>query len=394
MSNNDLKFTSGDHAVQLDLIGTVRGVESAGSYFSSLRDEYKTEKTYGALLNCYVREGLIDKSLSILQKMREMGFLSSSLNYNCIMCLYAKTGQFEKVPEVFSEMKEHGINPDNYSYRLCMTSYASRSNLDGVEKVLQEMESKPHISMDWLTYSMVANYYIKSGLNGKALHYLRKCEEKVDKDALGYNHLISSYASLGNKDEMMRFWRLQKAACKKQINRDYITMLGSLVKIGDIEEAEELLKEWESSCQTFDFRVPNILLIGYSQKGLVEKAEAALRDIVRRQKNAIPIPNSWAIIAAGYVSKNNMEKAVECFKEALAVEAENPGWRPKLPLISSLLSWLGDYGDVEEVEAFVKLLNTKVPRSKEMYDALMKAYIRAGKDGHVNTLKSALHLFN
>lgn len=381
-------FSPGDRAVQLDLIGRVCGLDSAESYFNNLSDHEKIDKIYGALLNCYVREGLVDKSLSHMQKMKELGFAFSPLNYNNIMCLYTRTGQLEKIPDVLSEIKENGISPDNFSYRICINSYGARSDLKSMEKVLEDMERQPCISMDWTTYAMVANFYIKAGIHEIALIYMKKCEEKVNKVALGYNHLISLYASLGNKDEMMRLWGLEKSNCKKQINRDYITMLGSLVKLGDLEETEKLLEEWESSCYCYDFRVPNVLLIGYCQNGLIEKAEAMLRGIV--QKGKTPAPNSWAILAAGYVDKQNMEKAFECLKEALAVRGENKGWRPKPRVISSVLSWVGDSQDIEEVEAFVSSLKTVVPTDREMYHALIKAYIRCGKevDGLLESMKA------
>ncbi|KDP27040.1 hypothetical protein JCGZ_20975 [Jatropha curcas] len=379
-----------DHAVQLDLIGRVRGLESAESYFRNLDDKDKVDKTYGALLNCYVREGLVEKSLDHMQKMKELGFASTSLNYNDLMSLYANTGQPEKVPDVLLEMKENGVTPNIFSYRICMSSFAARSDLGAVDKILEEMENQPHISMDWITYSTAASIYIKAGLKEKALACLKKCEEEVNKNAnaLGYNHLISLYASLGNKDEIIRLWGLSKAKCQKQFNRDYITMLGSLVKLGEFEEAEKLLQEWESSCETYDSRVPNVLLIGYCQKGLIEKAEAMLRDIGKRQKTVTP--NSWSIMAEGYVNKQNMEKAFQCMKEAVNVASENKGWRPKPNLISVILSWLGDNGDVEEVEAFVSSLETVVQKNREMYRTLIKAYIRGGKevDGLLESMKA------
>lgn len=371
-------FSPADRAVQLDLIGRVRSLDAAESYFENLTDQEKNEKTYGALLNCYVREGLIDKSLSHMQKMIELGFASSPLSYNDIMCLYTHSGQLEKIPDVLSEMKKNGICPDNFSYRICINSYGLRSDLNSMEKVLEEMESQSFISMDWTTYAMMSNFYIKAGDREKSLIFLKKCEQKLEKDALGYNHLISLYGSLGDKDEMMRVWALQKTMCKKQINRDYITMLGSLVKLGELEETEKLLKEWESSCQFFDFRVPNVLLIGYSQKGLIEKAEAILEEIIAKGKT--PTPNSWAIVAAGYLDKQNMEKTVDCMKKALSVREENEGWRPKPRVVSSVLSWLGDNGNIEEVEAFVSSLKTVIPIDREMYHALIKVYIRVGKE--------------
>ncbi|KAJ6724459.1 hypothetical protein OIU85_022388 [Salix viminalis] len=340
------------------------------------------------LSDAWEMEGFILMEL-ILVKMKELGFVSTALNYNDLMCLYVKTGLLEKVPDVLSDMKENGISPDLFSYRICLKSYAERSEIDNVEKILREMESQSHISMDWITFATVANIYLKAGLKEKALLYLKKCEEKVNKNALGYNHLISLYASLGNKDEMMRSWELAKANCKKQLNRDYIIILGCLVKLGHLEEAEKLLQDWESSCQYYDFQVPNVVLIGYSRKGLPEKAEAMLQDIIEKQK--MKNPSSWSIIAAGYMDKQNMEKAFECMKEALAAETENKGWRPKPAMISNILNWVGDNVDAQEVEAFVGLLETKVPKSREMYHALLKSYIRCGKkvDGLLESMKAA-----
>ncbi|XP_038903586.1 pentatricopeptide repeat-containing protein At4g21705, mitochondrial-like isoform X2 [Benincasa hispida] len=348
-------LTTRDFAIQLDLISRVRGLDSAEKYFGSVSNQEEIGKLYGALLNCYVREGLVDKSLAHMQKMKEMGFASSSLCYNDIMCLYLNTGQADKVPNVLSEMKENGVLPDNFSYRICISSYGAESDVITMEKVLKEMECQTHISMDWITYSMVANFFIKAGMHEKAMSYLRKCEDKVDQDALGFNHLISHYTSLGHKDEVTRLWALQKK-CKKPVNRDYITMLSSLLKLELLEEAENLLMEWESSCQCYDFRVPNVLLIAYSQKGLIERAEKILRNIIRDGR--IPSPNSWAIIAAGYLEKQNLEKAFQSMKEALAVKEQNKGWRPKQGILSSIMRWLSENRRYEELKEFSSSLKT------------------------------------
>ena len=79
-------------------------------YFNNLNETDKTEKIYGALLNCYVGECLIDKSLTHFKKMKEMGLASSPLPYSDIMCLYSNTKQHEKVPSVLTEMKDNKVS--------------------------------------------------------------------------------------------------------------------------------------------------------------------------------------------------------------------------------------------------------------------------------------------
>ncbi|KAL0320682.1 UNVERIFIED_CONTAM: Pentatricopeptide repeat-containing protein, mitochondrial [Sesamum radiatum] len=375
--NRVYKLSPADLAVHLDLIGVVHGLEAAESYFDILIDQDKNQKTYGALLNCYVRGGLLEKTLHHMQRMKDKGYASSPLAYNSLMALYKKAGQLEKILEILSEMKRDGVAPNNFSYKICINLLGERSDLSGMEKLLDEIEAHQDISIDWATYSIVAYHFIKADEKEKAVTYMKKLEEKVGEDALGYNHLISLYAHLGDKHEMMRFGGFAKIVSKKQINQDYITMLGSLVKLGELETAEAVLKEWDSSCCTYDFKVPNILLTRYCQKGLVQKSETMLPNIVERGKK--PTPDSWAIIAAGYLDQNDLEKAFQCMKEALAVK-ENKKWMPKPGQITKILQWLGDKGRIEEVEDFVWSLSTVIPVNRHMYDALIKASIRVGRD--------------
>ncbi|OIW13688.1 hypothetical protein TanjilG_08030 [Lupinus angustifolius] len=381
-------FSPVEHAVHLDLIGKVQGYTSAESYFSSLKDQDKTDKTYGALLNCYVRQRQVDKALSHLQKMKELGFASSPLTYNDIMCLYTNIGKHEKVPDVLTEMKENKVLPDNFSYRICINSYGLRFDIDGMERLLKEMESQPHIVMDWNTYSVVANFYIKARLTSKAVDALRKSEERLDnKSGLGYNHLISLYARIRKKNEVLRLWDLEKSACKRCLNRDYTTLLESLVKLGEFDEAEKILEEWESSGNCYDFGIPNVVIIGYSGKGFPEKAEAMLEDL--QKKGKVTTPNSWSVVASGFMNKGEMEKALKCLKTALSLYVENKGWKPNPKVISGILNWLGNKGSVEDAEVLVSSLRNVVPVDREMYHALIKTYVRGGKevDGLLDRMK-------
>ncbi|KAG6754855.1 hypothetical protein POTOM_040654 [Populus tomentosa] len=374
-------FSPSQHAVQLDLIGRVHGFVSAENYFNNLRDQDKNEKTYGALLNCYVQKRETDKSISHLQKMKEMGFAKSSLSYNDIMCLYTNVGQHEKVPQVLNEMKENNVSPDNFSYRLCMNSYGARGDLEGMEKMLNEMEHQPDIVVDWNSYAVAASSYIKGGLTDKAIDSLKKSETRLDKkDGTGYNHLISLYAALGKKTEVLRLWNLEKSTCERPINKDYINIMASLVKLDEFEEVEKVLKEWEASGNFYDVRVPNTLIIGYSGKGLYEKAKALLENLT--EKGKATLPNIWGKVAAGFFDKNEVAKAFSCMKAALCLYEENKEWKPNQKVISGILSWLGDEGSAEDAEAFVSSLKNVIPMNREMYHAVLKAHIRAGKEVH------------
>ncbi|GAB2298682.1 hypothetical protein Dimus_032753 [Dionaea muscipula] len=304
---NILNFSTTEHAVQLDLIGRVHGFHSAENYFNRLPYQARTGKTYGALLNCYVRQRETDKSLSLFKRMKEMGFASTALPYNDIMCLYTHNNEHDKVPQVLDEMKHNNVLPDNYSYRICINSYGTRSDLKGMELILREMETKPHIAVDWNTYAVVASFYVEAGLTGQAIEALKKAEVRIEqKDGEGYNFLISLYSKLGITDEVLRLWELEKSACKRCLNRDYINMLKSLVRLGELEKAEGLLKEWETSGNIYDFCVPDVVVAAYWRNGLFEKAKAVIKHFAG--KGNASSPNRWSCLVE--------EKALDCIDPA------------------------------------------------------------------------------
>ena len=48
--------------------------------------------------------------------------------------------------------------------------------------------------------------------------------------------------ALGIKAEVLRLWGIEKDACKSYMNKDFIVMLQSLMKLEEFEEAEKVLK--------------------------------------------------------------------------------------------------------------------------------------------------------
>nr|GEZ58443.1 hypothetical protein [Tanacetum cinerariifolium] len=87
------------------------------------------------------------------------------------------------------------------------------------------MEKDSNIVMDWNTYAVVANCYFKKKLIDKANDTLKKAEKLVAKDGVVYNHLISLHARLGNKEDVLRLWGLQKTALSSREDFVYLSYL-------------------------------------------------------------------------------------------------------------------------------------------------------------------------
>lgn len=373
-------LTPVQHAVQLDLIGKVHGFLRAEAYFNSLSEEDKTDKVHGALLHCYARQHETGKALALLKTIRDKGMPLSSVAFNDIMCLYASTDEIEKVPEVFKKMKDHGVQPDNLSYRICINSFGVRSDIEGMENILNEMENDGGITPDWNTYAVVANFYAKAGLEGKAKISLQEAEKRLagSKDTLGYNHLISLHARLGNKDDVIRFWNEEKIACRRCLNREYIIMMEALVRLDDFEEAEKVLKEWETTKNCYDFRVPKVVIVGYIDKGLCEEAEALLNYFTEMKKESTP--HIWAMLGRGYLEKGDIENALKSLKTAISLHDSSKELKLDNKVIRGIVRLIGERGSCDDCERVVNLLKGGIRLERPVYHTLLKSRIAKGKD--------------
>ncbi|XP_010272479.1 PREDICTED: pentatricopeptide repeat-containing protein At2g20710, mitochondrial-like isoform X1 [Nelumbo nucifera] len=369
------ELSPSDAAMRLDLISKVHGLEHAEKYFASISNKLKALKTYGALLNCYVREKSVEKAEALVQNMKSMGFATTSFPYNMLIILYFQTGQHEKIDILMQEMKEKGILHDQFTLNNQLSAFASASNVRGMEETLNQMEKDPYITIDWNTYAIIANGYIKAGLFDNALAMLKKMERIIitqRSTTVGLDYLLSLYSSMGRKDELYRVWNLYKLSGKR--NSSYCCMITSLAKLDDIKGAEMIFKEWESNCAFYDFRVLNRLLVAYCKNGLFDKAELVLQKAV---VGRTPYASTWNILAMGYVENKQMSKAVEMLKKAMLVARE--GWRPNLATLVACLDYLEEKRDVEGVEDLVRLFRATGPLSRDLYHRLLRIYLAAGK---------------
>ena len=345
-----LPLTPSDVAIRLDLISMVHGQEQAESYFNNIPKVLKNHSAYGALLSSYVREKSVEKAEATMQKMREMGFVTSSFPYNMLINLYSQTENYDKIEPLIQEMERKSIPCDKFTVRNLMAAYVAASDICAVEKLLNRMDEDLHISVDWNTYSVAANGYLKVGLIDKALEMIKKIENntQISERPTAFKHLLSLYGRTGHKEELYRVWNLYKPTFEH--TQAYSCMIASLRKLDDIEGAEKIFQEWESKCTVYDFRILNRLLSAYCEKRVFDKAESLVSKAI---EGRTAYPTTWSILAEGYMEDKQMPKAVEMLKKAIS--AGRKGWKPNPIILEACMEYLEGQGESEEIEEIVKL---------------------------------------
>ncbi|KAG9452489.1 hypothetical protein H6P81_005393 [Aristolochia fimbriata] len=369
----DMKLLPGDYAVHLDLVGKVRGLTSAEKFFEDLPAEMIDRTTCTSLLHCYVQHNLITKAESLMKKMSECGYLTHALPYNHMLTLYISNDQFEKVSPLVEQLKRNAF-PDIVTYNILLSICANRDDKDGAEKIMHELKSK-NVTGDWITYSTLTSIYTSAGDIDKAKEALKDVEIRVSrKQRVAYASLITLHANLNNKKGVLKTWDRMSSFFRKMNDAEYMSMISSLVKLGDIKEAGDIYSEWESVTGTKDPRLPNILLQAYTKEGSMDKAEKFHKETV--EKGFVSTYVTWETLALGYLSKQRMDKALECLKKALSCLKQ---WNPNLQLVRDTFEGLEKIGDTKGAEEFLVMLRDAGHVTTEIYNSLLRVYKTAGK---------------
>ncbi|XP_009129864.1 pentatricopeptide repeat-containing protein At5g27460 isoform X1 [Brassica rapa] len=367
-TQKDVHFSAYDTCLRLELIIKSHGLKQAEEYFEKL--SLKASKaSYLPLLRGYVRDKLVLEAESLMEKLNGLGFLVTPHPFNEMMKLYEATHQYEKVVLVVSLMKRNKIPRNVLSYNLWMNACCEVS---GVECVYKEMVDDKSVEVGWSSLCALANVYVKAGFVEKASLVLESAEKKLNRsNRLGYFFLITLYASLGNKEGVVKLWERSKSVSGRATCANYICVLTSLVKLGDLAEAESVFSEWEGTCFNYDVRVSNVLLGAYMRGGDIRRAEGLHHRVLER--GGVPNYKTWEILMEGFVKCQSMEKAIDAMHRAFEL-MKDCHWRPSQKIVMAIAEYFEKEAKMDEANRYVRDLHRLGLASLPLYRLLLRMH--------------------
>ncbi|KAJ1283483.1 hypothetical protein BS78_03G132000 [Paspalum vaginatum] len=367
------------HAIRLDLIYKVRGLQAAENYFAGLPGPAKDHRTYGALLNCYCSAKMEDKATDLYHKMDGFGISPQCLIFNNLMSLHMKLGQHRKVDSLFQEMKVKNVKPDNLTCCILMTSYAASNKIDAIEELLKEMGEKD-VTLVWSAYSTLASIYINAGLIEKAESALRKLEELVGADDARqpFDFLMSLYASAGNVGEVNRVWDVIKAKFIKVTNTSYLGMLQALYKLNDVDRMQQIYMDWESNYEKYDVRLANMMIRGHLKFGMTKEAESLWEKA--KEKGAEFDSKTCELFSDHYIINGDMNSALNWVENMTKLSKK--AQKLDQDKIHKFHKYFEEHKDADGAERFCNCLRALGCIDGKAYESLLRTYLAANKKKH------------
>uniref|UniRef100_A0A2P2Q3H5 Pentatricopeptide repeat-containing protein At1g02370 n=1 Tax=Rhizophora mucronata TaxID=61149 RepID=A0A2P2Q3H5_RHIMU len=378
---NDM--SRGDFAVRIDLLCKNEGVAAAEKYFNSLMESEKSDKTYGALLCSYCKEGMVDKATELFETMKVRNVASTTINYNILMSLYMKVDLPEKVILLAGEMRMKHITPNSYTLNYLVNSYAALANFEAAEVFLGKLIVNG-IKLDWSILGNLASIYVEAGLTHKAHAVLQEIEVVADAhDCEAFHSLIILYGRLHDLPSVIRVWESLKLRRQKLNNVSYLTMLSTLSKLNAMDILEKCFIEWELCCSQSDIRVANVVLESYLKENMIEKAMLLSERMLGRGVD--PNLRTLDLFVNLYLKLHQIDLALKYLETgASKLNSKKDRWFPKEETLSKLLKYLEEKKDVDRAEKLCQIMGKLNRVDCNVYNSLLLTYVAAGKvDDHL-----------
>lgn len=362
------EFVESDYVACIDLIAKVRGVYKAEEYLNQIPESFRGEMAYSTLLTNSVSVTNVKKSEELFNKMKNSGYITSSVNCNQMLLLYKRTNK-RKISDVLQLMEKENIKPSLITYQILIDVKGQSKDISGMEQVVEAMKAEgcePNTQIQ----ASLARYYIAHGFKAKAEDVLKELEGKhTNQDHMVPRLLLPIYASLGRENDVRRIWTAREPDAWEDDYMAAIEAWGKLNKIKDAEAAfEDLLKKLTKPASRHYIG----LLKVYANHKMLAKG----KDLVKRmEENGCTIgPLVWDGLVKLYIGAGEVEKA------DLLLEKASKQKRGR-PLYTSFLAVMDNYakrGDIHNSEkVFLVMKQAGYAPRHRMYQALLQAYINA-----------------
>ncbi|XP_020255830.1 pentatricopeptide repeat-containing protein At5g27460-like isoform X2 [Asparagus officinalis] len=352
-SQGNFQMRAPDHATKLELITKVHSLSEAEAYFDRLSTSSSQKAAAFPLLHSYVKdrnlkkaEALMQRLEALMQRLLNSGLAVSPHLFNEMMKLYVATGQFDEVLSVIRHMKLSKIPLTGLSYSLWLNASGEISGVSSVEMVYKDMINDENVKVAERMLSV--------------------------SNRLAYSFIMTCYAALKDGAGVLRVWESSKRVPTRITCANYMSVMLSLIKIGDLKAAEGIFREWELQCHNYDVRVSNVLLGAYMRNRWMDKAEAF--HLYTLERGAVPNYKTWEILMEGWVNNGQMDKAVEAMRKGFS-KLKGCIWKPPEKIILAIAEYFEEQCNIGEMRRYIKVLEDLGLMSLPLYKLALRTHI-------------------
>lgn len=332
-----------------------------------IRRHYVSDETVqNTLLSMYCKFGM----LTIAERLLH-GCQQSKECWNTMVFGYGRSGMNVKCLELFREMQNLGIPSESNS----LVSAISSCTQLGATKIGRSIHCKVvKSSMD--ENVSVANSLID--MYGKCgnMTLARRIFDRIERDVISWNTLISSQVYVGNHDEAVNLFNKMVVEDQKPNTATFVVVLSACSHLASLENGVKVHRFLNRKGLKLNLPLGTALIDMYAKCGQLEKSRQVFNSM--EEKDVI----CWNAMISGYGMNGNVESAVEIFQEM-----EKSNIKPNEITFLALLSACAYAGFVEEGKyLFDRMQSYSVKPNLKHYTCMVDLLGKSGNLQEAETL--------
>ncbi|KAL1338846.1 hypothetical protein HN51_033423 [Arachis hypogaea] len=236
-------------------------------------------EVYLKVVVMYIEEGLVEKTLEVLEEMRDAGVKVS----DCILCAvvngFSKRRGFPAAVQVFEELISQGYEPGQVTYASAINAYCRLGQYSKAEKVFEEMVAKG-FDKCVVAYSSMIVMYGRTGRLRDATRLMAKMKERgCQPNVWIYNSLIDMHGRAKNLRQLEKLWKEMK---RRKIAPDkvtYTSVIGAYSKAGEFDTCVKVFNEYRLNGGVIDRAIAGLMVGVYSKASMVDELVKLLQDM-------------------------------------------------------------------------------------------------------------------
>ncbi|CAA6666113.1 unnamed protein product [Spirodela intermedia] len=388
-------------------MGESRNLIRALHVYSSIEDESTRNNVSicNSLLGCMLKDRKFESCIKMFNQMKENGLVPDLFTYSILLAGCAKVEHgYSQALELVEELESRGLHMDNVIYGTLLAICASHNLCEEAERFFQQMNAEG-LSPNLFHYSSLLNAYSVDGDHKKADEIVKSMKSaglvpnKVILTTLlkvyvrgglleRSRELLIDLENLGYAEDEIPFCLVMDNLAKKGDVREakiclnlclhvaadgysYSIMISAFCRNGQLKEAKELAREYETIYDKYDLVMLNTLLRAYCNAGEMENVMQMLRKM-----DALKISPDWntfQILVKYFLKEKLYHLAYQTVEDM-----HSKGHQVGEELCSSLILELGKSGAPSEAFSVYNMLRySKTTPRKSIHEKMLNILIGA-----------------
>ncbi|KAG0620466.1 hypothetical protein M758_4G218100 [Ceratodon purpureus] len=376
----------------LDAYGRSGILEKAVSVFQKMKETPSCKPnatTYSYMMAAYGRARQWEKIDALFNEMRDIGLKSLGSTFNVVIGSYGRGGLWTKMEEALAAMVASGCSPDTFTYNTMIDAYGKGSQYKNMERTFERMQAAG-CPGDILTYSSLIHAYRKGGQFEKMEKILEQMQMAGCKpDVTAYSLLIDVYGKRGMLKKMeATLQEMQEAGCKANIVT-YTGIMDAYGKAGKYEEMERIWQIMKDLRLQPDYSAYVATISAYGRCGMYDKMETRFQELEEAAKEMrFGGPKLGTAAYNVIIDAYGKGKLIDQMESVFDV-MESTGHRPDVITYSALINAYGKAELLEKMDSTYVMMRVKgVFPNEHTYSALIDGY---GKLGMVEKAEAVLN---